>query len=47
VGDKIPSVFEQLKQRAKHTGDAGLRKALLAYCNRDTEAMVRIFDALL
>ena len=26
---------------------ASIRQALLAYCERDTEAMVRIYDALL
>ena len=39
-----------LRMIAPETPDderAGIRQALLAYCARDTEAMVRVYDALL
>ena len=46
-GGHASLAFEQMV--ASETAEqekARLREALLAYCQRDTEAMVRIFDAL-
>ena len=46
-GGHASLAFEQMvaSETAEHE-KARIREALLAYCHRDTEAMVRIFDAL-